>query len=275
MNLRRPSLRARLALIALILALAAGGGLAVAQGASGDTSAVAVNTKDNSSVFKLAFQIRRVAGGTVDDQNAAVAYASCDACRTVAVSIQVLLISGDTSTFTPTNLAIAINQNCTMCDTLAFAYQFAVGIGTKLKFTAAGNQQLADIRRQLQELRNANLSDAELQTRLDGLMGQLSDVLNNDLVGVAEPAGGGADSSATGSQPQRQPSGTGTTPAQTTPQSGTPPAQTTPSDATATTPQSGGGTSTTPDGGTTTTPSGGSGTSTTPTPDSGSGTTTP
>jgi putative peptide zinc metalloprotease protein len=262
MSIARPLIRARLAVAALILALAAGGGLAIAQSAHGDTSAVAVNTKDNSSVFKLAFQIRRVAGGTVDDQNAAVAYASCDACRTVAVSIQVLLISGDTSTFTPANYAIAINQNCTLCDTLAFAYQFAVGVGTKLKFTADGNQQLADIRRQLQELRNGNLSDAELQTRLDTLMGQLSDVLTNDLVGVREPAGGGSsgDPGATDYQPQ-QPGGTTTAPGQqapgsdttTQPQPGTP---TSPSDGSSTTPSSGGGTdtTTTPSAGSTTTP---------------------
>jgi putative peptide zinc metalloprotease protein len=270
--LRLPLLRARLALAAVIVALAAGGGLAIAQSANGDTSAVAVNTHDGSSVFKLAFQIRKVAGGTVDDQNAAVAYASCDACRTVAISIQVLLISGDTSSFTPENYAIAINDNCTMCDTLALAYQFAVGVGTKLKFTAAGNQQLADIRRQLQELRQGNLSDAELQTRVDGLMGQLSDVLGNDLVGVREPAGGN-NGSDPGGDSQPQAGGTDTTPGQpppadttTQPQPGSPPA-TTPSGS------SGGGASTTPDGtGTTTTPSSGSGTSTTP---SGGATTTP
>ena len=53
--------------------------------ASDDTAAVAVNTKDGSSVFRLAFSIKKVAGDVVDNANAAVAYSSCESCRTIAL----------------------------------------------------------------------------------------------------------------------------------------------------------------------------------------------
>ena len=46
--------------------------------AGGDNAAVAINTRDGSSLFRLAFKIRRVAGDIVDNQNAAVAYARCN-----------------------------------------------------------------------------------------------------------------------------------------------------------------------------------------------------
>jgi putative peptide zinc metalloprotease protein len=181
--------------LAALLALVAGGGAAVALAdGGGDTSAVAINTKDGSSVFRLAFQIRQVSGSVVDDQNAAVAYSSCTACQTVAISIQILLISSDPTVFTPINEAIAINQNCTSCDTLAAAYQFAVGIETRLKFTADGRQELAKIRHQLEALRG--LSTSQIDAELPPLMSQLVSVLHNQLIGVNQPAGQGNATSA-------------------------------------------------------------------------------
>jgi len=228
------------------LAIPAGGGAAVALAdAGGNTSAVATNTRDGSSVFKLVFQIRQVSGSVVDNQNAAVAYASCTACQTVAISIQVLLISSDPTVFTPTNLAIAINQNCDLCDTLAAAYQFAIGIGTQLKFTAEGRQQIADIRHQLEMLRNSGLTGPQIDAQVQTLMTQLANVLQIQLIGVNQAAGQGnattspADTSS--SAPAPSPS----------------PASTVPTSSTSTTPTNTGGTTT---GTTTTTP----GTTTTP-----------
>ena len=72
--------------------------------ASDDTAAVAVNTKDGSSVFRLAFSIKKVAGDVVDNANAAVAYSSCESCRTIALSIQIVLVTGDPETVTPENI---------------------------------------------------------------------------------------------------------------------------------------------------------------------------
>jgi putative peptide zinc metalloprotease protein len=205
----------------------ASGGVATA---SQDTSAVAINTKDGSSVFRLAFSIRRVMGDVVDQQNAAVAYASCESCQTVAISIQVLLVMGDPEVVTPENLALAINQDCTLCQTLASAYQFVVGFGTKVMLTPEGRQQLEEIRRQLRELGRDDLPIEETQARTDTLMDSLRQVLDSDLV-AKEPKGGGSgqdtspSSAAPASQPEQPPPTTETsptTPEQTTPEQTTP-----------------------------------------------------
>jgi putative peptide zinc metalloprotease protein len=217
-------IRRRLALLLVLCAGAAGPvALAVAQDSGGDTSAVAINTKDGSSVFKLAFQVRKVTGDVVDNQNAAVAYASCTECQTVAISIQVLLVAGSPTVFTPTNIALAINDQCTLCDTMALAYQFAIGMDTKLKFTAEGRKQLADLRRKLEDLRKSGLPLADIQAQAADIVGQLSNVLSTQLVGVKpqneqEPA----------PQENTQTPTTETTPADTTPTTETTPADTTP-----------------------------------------------
>jgi putative peptide zinc metalloprotease protein len=158
-----------------------------------DTAAVAVNTKDGSSIFRLAFAIKRAAGDVVDNANAAVSFASCNECQTIAISIQVVFVTGDPEVVSPQNIALAYNVLCTLCDTLASAYQWVLGTDGQVHFTAEGNQSLAQIRHELRELGRSGLSGPEIQARLDELMQRLARVLEHELVqagrsGSAPPA---------------------------------------------------------------------------------------
>jgi putative peptide zinc metalloprotease protein len=190
MNARRVATAAVLALVGVALP-------AAPAFAGGDTTAVAINTKDGFDIFKLAFQVRRATGDVVDNGNAAVAYASCTDCQTIALAIQVVLISGyDSSTVSPENLAIAINESCTLCDTLASAYQFVLTADGNLHFTAEGSHRLAEIRRALLALRKSGLTAVEIQAKVDALMDELADVLSTELVSAGKSGTGGASPSA-------------------------------------------------------------------------------
>ena len=202
-------------LLLLSLAGLAAAGLALARPVDAhaeDTAAVAINTKDGSSIFRLAFSIQRVAGDVVDNQNAAVAYASCEACQTVAISIQVVFVTGDASIVMPENYAIAVNQQCVSCETLASAYQFVFGTGGPVHFTAEGNQALAQLRREFQALRqeSENLTIEQIQARVDALVDRLFRVLREELVrrGDAPAEGGAAASGGGGAGSQTTPTGT-------------------------------------------------------------------
>jgi len=154
--------------------------------AGDDNVAIAVNTKDGFDIFKLAFSVRHVTGDVVDSGNAAVAYASCTDCQTIALAIQVVLISGyDASVVAPENLAIAINESCSLCDTLASAYQFVLTAEGNLHFTADGNRRLAALRQALRDLGKSGLTGPEIQAKLDTLMDELASILRTELV----PAG--------------------------------------------------------------------------------------
>jgi putative peptide zinc metalloprotease protein len=172
--------------------------------ANGDTAAVAVNTKDGSSIFRLAFAIKRAAGDVVDNGNAAVAFASCTDCRTVAISIQVVLITGDPEVVTPQNIAIAMNVNCTLCETFASAFQYVLTTDGQVHFSPDGNREIAEIRRELHALRNEELPLDQLQARIHSLMVRLADVIRTEL----EPAG---------RSDEQPPQTTTTTPTETTP----------------------------------------------------------
>jgi putative peptide zinc metalloprotease protein len=162
-----------------------------------DNTAVATNTKDNSYLFKFAFKVSRTAGDTVDAGNAAAAVASCSYCETVAVAIQVVLVSGDPSTFTPTNVAIAYNQDCYECVTLADAFQFVFGTGSEpAHLTKEGKDQLKAIKREFKDLQKngGSLTPDELQARVAALAQQVFEVYSTQLVPKGNPSTASAPS---------------------------------------------------------------------------------
>jgi putative peptide zinc metalloprotease protein len=176
----------------------------------GDTTAVAVNTRDGADVFRLAFSIRRVMSETVDTSNAAVAVSSCTDCQTVAIAIQVALVFSDPDVVTPENLALAMNIECSLCDTLASAYQMVITTGGPVHLTEEGNRRIAEIRRKLLALRDSDLTGPELQAEVDGLYHELADVIATELVPAGPPAGTVTSSSTTTTTAETSSSSTST-----------------------------------------------------------------
>ena len=153
----------------------------------GDNLALAVNTKDDSSVIKFAFDVRRVMNEVVDNTNAAVAAASCENCRTVAVAIQVILIVNDPDVVSPTNLALAMNVECTSCETLASAYQYVFTTDGQVVFSTEGWRQIVEIRKAVQDLlKDESLDLATIQAELDVITDQLYAVVTEELRPPAE-----------------------------------------------------------------------------------------
>jgi putative peptide zinc metalloprotease protein len=164
---------------------------------AGDNAAIAVNTKDGTTVFKVAFAIRHVMGDVVDQANGAVAYDSCTDCAAVAIAFEIVLVEGTPTTVTPTNVAIAFNENCQACVAIAEAYQFVLGTGGLVHFDAEGNRILSEIRRELHSLRKEDLTIGELQARLDGIAARIADVLANHLVPVGNAKKSGQQTTST------------------------------------------------------------------------------
>jgi putative peptide zinc metalloprotease protein len=94
-----------------------------------DSQALAVNTTDGAIVYDIAYSLVTVQNGDpVDSTNSAHALASCKACRTLAVSFQLVLVVGRSDTIKPINIAEALNVNCPQCVTVAIARQIVVTV---------------------------------------------------------------------------------------------------------------------------------------------------
>lgn len=148
--------------------------------------AVAVNTEDGASLFRMAFSVKRVADGVVDQENAAVALASCTDCRTVALAFQVVLVMGGADVVVPTNQAVAYNNQCAECLTFASATQIVVGVDGPVRLTGDGIKQLLEIQRRLRDLegRIDQLTAAELVTEVSQIETALITILDTELVPV-------------------------------------------------------------------------------------------
>lgn len=264
--MRRP-----FAMLAVLLILAfAAAAPSAAQGEPASNSSSAANQTDGASVFDFAFAVEDVTGDAVDQRNGALAFSSCEACQTVAVAIQIVLVSSkDTPTITPVNESVSLNQECVTCSTLAVAYQFVYGNGGPVRLTAQGKAKLQQVRRTLEQLgrrfESGELTTAEVKAELARVRTGIRSVLATELVPARRKRVGrgverGDDDSSvgpTGSGPSSVP---GEAP-------GTPPNDTGPS------PDGAGGaeqpaspSETAPGGTTTTTPSPGSGTAPSATP---------
>jgi putative peptide zinc metalloprotease protein len=182
---------------------------------SGANCAVAINTQNNSSLFAFAFAVRHVLGGVVDQENAAVAYSSCESCQTTAIAIEIVLVEGDTTNVSPQNVAVAVNSNCNLCDTFATAYQFVISTGGPVRFTRDGRKELHDIRKEIESWAKQHLTNEQMRALLPGVIDRLKTVLATQLVQVGNGQGeGGDENSSSGNhdaQPNAPPQSTPTT----------------------------------------------------------------
>ena len=169
-------------LLALLLATLFGAAPAPALAQEDTTAAVAINTKDGSSLFDFAFQVRKTMKDAVEHTNAAVAYANCEECSTVAISFQVVLAGGGPDTVAPTNVAVALNEQCTTCLTAAFAYQFVIAGDGHLRLTGEGQRRLAQLRQDLRALEDVDLTIEQLKAELDAAANEIRDVLATEVI---------------------------------------------------------------------------------------------
>ncbi|MEX2291945.1 MAG: hypothetical protein WD794_16660 [Mycobacteriales bacterium] len=153
-----------------------------------DNTAVAVNTRDGSTVYAVRLKVVITGAATVDAGNAAVAAASCNDCQTVAIALEGVIVTGDAEVIAPVNLALAVNSDCSNCQTLAYAYQNLQTVDGKVRLTGAGRRGIASLRQQLNTLRNSGLDILQVKAEVDRIAGEFAGILDTEVV----PIGPGA-----------------------------------------------------------------------------------
>lgn len=172
-----------------------------------DNTAVAINTEDGASIFRLAFSVRRVADGVVDQTNAAYALASCTDCQTIALAFQVVLAFGEVDVAVPENRAVAYNEQCTECVTYASATQIVLGFDGPVRLTAEGWRRLVALRKALRGLeeRAPTLTVTQLDTEVQAAKAELVAILRQELVEVPTGPRASEDGGLEGTEPTSTP----------------------------------------------------------------------
>jgi hypothetical protein len=151
-------------------------------------TAVSVDDQNGTSVFHLSFQIARRSGTVVDLSNVAVAVSQCSDCRSVAIAVQIDLVSPVPAELNASNTAVAANVDCEVCDTLAAAFQYVIATPDPVRLTRTGRREIHQIERALNRLGRSDDDPATTSVRIQALAAELSQVLSTQLV----PAGGGS-----------------------------------------------------------------------------------
>lgn len=126
-------------------------------------------------------QLGKVGAASVRNQALAtgVGCTADDACRSVALSFQIVTLAGEHFHLNAVNDGRAVNDHCTGCQTLAGAYQFIVATPEPTRLDRATRRRLADIHRRLDALGRSTLPAAELKKQADALAAQVTTVLKN------------------------------------------------------------------------------------------------
>ncbi len=152
-------------------------------GAGGKNVVKVINQQDNELKVDGSIQVNHIPGDNVAPVNYAYGYSSCTDCQTFAVALQINLISKTATSIRPQNTAIALNYQCTRCDTVAQALQSTYQVDDPTKLPNNVASLVKDMNDQLKDLRQEhNLTAAQAESRITAVIVQfkgLAQSLNN------------------------------------------------------------------------------------------------
>ncbi len=146
-----------------------------------DQRVVELTKHDGATKGRAGLAFHHTQADFVTATNAAVAYASCDGCRAVSLSFQVVVADGNPKSLDVGNLAFAMNENCTGCESIAVAYQVVLASDKRLKLTHNGQRELMKLRVQLRGLARSDAPATDIEAQAQALMAGVANVLATEL----------------------------------------------------------------------------------------------
>jgi hypothetical protein len=171
-----------------------------------------VNTENGRFKARASIVLRRIADAdprAVDAVNIALADGRCTDCQTIAVALQVVLYPRGAHNVQPQNIAVAINDGCKRCITVARAIQFVVPVDDPNAVPDSVRGLVRDMDRELQYFTTVqSLSQLDPKTamdRLNAVMAQYAE-LQQYLTQLQDFKQTGDDGNAASPSPSSSPS---------------------------------------------------------------------
>ncbi len=117
----------------------------------------------------------------VSATNVAVAYASCDGCRAVSLSFQIVLADRRPEKVDVRNVAVAMNEKCRRCETLALAYQVVVTSDRQTRLSGQGRVGIAWVRHRLDILARSGKPLPQIREDARELMDVVAVIVKREL----------------------------------------------------------------------------------------------
>jgi hypothetical protein len=170
--------------LVLALTIALLGLAALPAVAGGPNNVVLATTSGEGTVaMRSALQVESTGTNDLTSANVARAYShDCTGCRTIAVALQGVLVTGNPRNASPQNVALAVNERCSSCTTYAFAFQYVVSTGGPAHLSPAGQRAVGDLRREAAETARSDLPLADIDARLQDIGARLKSAVDAEIV---------------------------------------------------------------------------------------------
>lgn len=199
-------------------------------GGGGKNEVRVVNRNDGQLQVRGNIDFNRIPGPTVEPVNLAYAYSSCTDCQTIAVALQINLISRTAARVTPQNAAVAVNEACLRCVTVARAIQYTYSVDDPTQTPPEITDLLREMDRTLREIgTEQGITVREAEARINAVIAQFKELaasLNDQRQEDTRSTGPGTPTVGPGATPT---GGTATTTVTATIVATTTPAPTSPS----------------------------------------------
>ena len=153
-----------------------------------------VNRVDNHLKVRGRVDFNVIEGPTVTPLNAAFAFSSCNGCQTLAVALQINLISRTATNIRPQNIATAVNYQCVNCVTIADAVQYTIAVADPNNLEPRVDELFETMQGELRAARSASTLAAAIDA-INAVIAQFEDLaqsLMHAKVGTEEPTTAGA-----------------------------------------------------------------------------------
>jgi putative peptide zinc metalloprotease protein len=146
-------------------------------GGGGKNIVIVQNRVDSTMRARGGIQLNHIHSATVAPANIADAYSSCTGCGSLAVALQINLVSSSATDFTPQNAASAVNYQCTHCVTIAVAYQYTFRVTDPDQVPPRINQLIAAMRQRLNAATNdPNEPVSQMESEVSAVINDFSDL---------------------------------------------------------------------------------------------------
>ena len=132
-----------------------------------------INRTDGSLKVDGRVQFNRINAPNAGPEDLATAYSQCKNCQTMAVALQINLLSTQSNNVQPKNMATAINYQCDGCTTIARAIQYNLSVADPNNVPPDVNQLVAAMKRELATAKTLSSLDAA-EARFNAVIAQFN-----------------------------------------------------------------------------------------------------
>jgi hypothetical protein len=147
-----------------------------AANAGGKNVVQVVNRTDGRLAVDGRVQLNRIPAPNAGPANLALAYSQCTNCQTLAVALQINLISTHATNVQPQNAATAVNVLCTGCVTVARAIQYNISVDDPTSVPPEVNKMVAAMKAEMARVKTSSTSLSDAEAGFNAIIAQFRDL---------------------------------------------------------------------------------------------------